>query len=216
MQMMILWFVLLSGNAGYIEPIYVTPASCGLPAFVDSLQGDREVNPRVARWADCAVDIREKISTLTPGVYEFAATGLGAYNPPDPHTSHVFLVAPDFEEQTQPAKPTDKFTWTQDAPVANAQTYRYELELDGVLQTAPLVHTCVASPTAPTMASICTAPIPAVTPGDHSARVRTVDVSIPEVLQWIFTDYSNTATFRMRAVPTTPRQFGVQPPPPQE
>lgn len=207
MQIMILWFVLLSGNAGYIEPIYVTPASCGLPASVAALQPDREVNPRVARWADCAVDVRSKVATLEPGVYEFAATGLGAYNPPDPHTSDVFVVSTDFEEQTQ-AKPTDKFTWTQDAPLAAAQAYRYELELDGVLHTAPLVHTCTAA--APT-SSQCTAPIPAVTPGTHSARVRTVDASLPEILQWIFSDYSDPATFTMRAVPARPRAFGVSP-----
>src|SRR5262245_38808572 len=72
------------------------------------------------------------------------------------------------------AAPTDKFAWNIDAPsLATAQGYRYDLELDNVLQTAPLVATC-ENPATP---FLCKAPIPAVTPTTHTARVRAVDTS---------------------------------------
>jgi len=212
-MMMILWFVLLSGSAGYIEPMYVTPASCGLPVTVASLQADREVNPRVARWADCSVDVRERVAGLPDGVYEFAATGIGYYVPPDPHTSDMFVVSPDFEEQPQVA-PTDNFEYQVPAPdLATAQGYRHELELDATLQAAALAHSCTGAASPFT----CRSPIPAITPTQHTARVRMVNVlttgSRVEGL------WSSLLTFTMSAVPGTPvnlRIVGVPPVSPED
>ena len=101
--------------------------------------------------------------------------------------------------------PTDKFAWDQAAAtLAIVQGYRYELELDGVVVPSPLVATCTgtASPFA------CTAPIPAVTPATHTAKVRAVDMSGTTPLVGPFSD---PATFTMRATPAKPSGLTVIP-----
>jgi hypothetical protein len=76
--------------------------------------------------------------------------------------------------QIQTAKPTDKFSWAQDeVSLSVAQSYRYELQLDNITQSKPLVATCTGTISPFT----CEAPIPAITPTKHIARVRAVDTS---------------------------------------
>ena len=105
----------------------------------------------------------------------------------------------------QAARPTDKFQWSIDAPsLAAAQGYRYELELDTVLLPTPLVTTCTGATTPYT----CTAPIPPITPSNHVARVRAVDItdSLPLVGEW-----SDSLAFSMRATPAKPGRPTIVP-----
>ena len=202
MTIVILWFV-LSGGTGFIEPLNITPEACGRATNIPRLEPDREVNPRAARWADCEVDIRAKVATLTPGVYHLAATGLGSYIPPDPHTSGPFVVSRDFEEQTT-ARPVDRYVWSMEgASLATVQGYRFEVEVDGAVTVA--AHGC-AGPSSPFE---CSAPIGALTPGEHTARVRAVDVTIPEAPNP--GPFSEPVTFTMRAVPSKPGVLRIQP-----
>lgn len=114
----------------------------------------------------------------------------------------AFLLLPVLAEAQ--AAPSDRFVWTMAHPAAQAQAFRYELELDGAIAPAPLVHTCTGT----TLPVECVAPIPAVTPGSHTARVRAVDTSSATPLPG---DWSTLLTFTMRAVPATPGGFGIRP-----
>lgn len=110
-------------------------------------------------------------------------------------------AAPTFAQ----AAPTDKFRFDMAAPdLATANGYRYDLELDGAVLTTPLATTCVnaASPFA------CSAPIPAITPTTHVARVRAVDTSGPTP---ILGDWSDPLTFTMRATPAKPSGLTITP-----
>jgi len=150
------------------------------------------------------VDVSARLAELPQGVYEIATTELGkpGYLAPDPHVSAKIVVGEDFEQTT--ARPTDKFTWTTTDPLSAANAYRWELELDSVLQATPLSATCsVGTP------NICSALIPSVAAGQHSIRVRSVDVSVassPVAGPW-----SDSLTFVMRAAPSKPGVPTVQP-----
>jgi len=102
------------------------------------------------------------------------------------------------------AAPTDKFRFDLDAgSLAQANGYRYELELDGVVLPTPLVTTCLnaASPFA------CTAPIPAITPTSHVARIRAVDTSGTSIVG----PFSDPLSFTMRATPSKPTGLTIVP-----
>ena len=95
------------------------------------------------------------------------------------------------------AAPTDKFRFNMTAPsLAVAQAYRYDLELDNVVLPTALVTTC-----SQTTDITCDAPIPAITPTTHVARVRAVDVSGSTPIVGPFSD---PLTFTMRATPGKP------------
>lgn len=103
------------------------------------------------------------------------------------------------------AAPTDRLQWDQAAAsVAAANAYRYDVEVDGAVASAPLVVTCTgsASPV------VCTAAIPPVTPGAHTVRLRAVDTSAgtPIIGPW-----SSAFTFTMRAVPAAPQNVRILP-----
>jgi hypothetical protein len=103
-------------------------------------------------------------------------------------------------------RPTDAFAWDQDGPSqVVVQAYRYELELDGVVATTPLMATCSGL----VMPFLCTAPIPAVTPTTHAIRLRAVDVSVPATP--IAGGWSDVFSFLMRAIPATPRAVRIVP-----
>lgn len=106
------------------------------------------------------------------------------------------------------AAPTDKFGFDiAAASLAQANGYRYDLELDNVLQPSPLVVTCVTPSGTPVQFS-CTAPIPAITPTTHTARIRAVDTSgsTPLLGPW-----SDLLTFTMRATPAKPSGLTIVP-----
>jgi hypothetical protein len=103
------------------------------------------------------------------------------------------------------ARPTDKFSWQQDeTALTNVQAFRYELELDGTIQTVPLVTTCTGT----TSPFDCSAPIPAITPTTHTVRIRAVDIggSAPLVGDW-----SDAFSFTMKATPTKPTGIKIVP-----
>lgn len=110
----------------------------------------------------------------------------------------------------QAAKPTDKFSWTQDDGVtANAAaTYRYEVEIDSKPLADPLVGVVCTGAARPWT---CTAPIPAVTPSSHTVRLRAVDQSLPDVINWLFSEWSDPYVFIMRATPAKPANVRVVP-----
>lgn len=111
------------------------------------------------------------------------------------------------EAQT-PASPTSRFGWEQAAPsLTVASAYRYDLELDGTLQAAPLAQVVCTGATSPFS---CEAAIPAVTPAVHTARMRAADVTVTPAM---LGDFSNVLTFEMRAIPATPTGFGIRPVP---
>jgi len=205
-MVMIVWFVLLSANVGYIEPMYVDQSACSAPSpTAGVIQVDREVNPRTVRWSNCLVDISARLASLPQGTYEIAMAdrGVSGYIAPDPHVSATIVVGEDFEQTT--ARPTDRFTWTTADPLSAASAYRWELELDAVLQPTPLSTTCSAG-----TPNACSAPIPAVAAGTHSIRIRPVDISVassPVAGPW-----SDSLTFVMRATPSKPGAPSIQPP----
>jgi len=95
--------------------------------------------------------------------------------------------------QTTTAKPTDKFSWTMDElTVGIAQGYRYDLQLDNLTQSKPLVHTCFGIMPPFT----CEAPIPNITPTTHTARVRAVDTS--PLFKNKYSAWSDSITFIMQ------------------
>ena len=121
----------------------------------------------------------------------------------------AFLLLSSSAFAQSPATPTSGFGWNQVAQsLAVAQGYQYQVEIDNVLVPTPLTVTCTgtASPFS------CTAGIPPVTPGDHTARLRTVDVSVPS--SPLASPFSTVLSFNMRAVPATATDFGIVPLPP--
>lgn len=203
MTLMVLWFI-LSGGSGYLAPMDITPAACGIAPRAARLVVDREVNPRTVRWDTCEVDVRAKVASLPDGQYHLAATGYGHYNAPDPHTSVSFVIGKDFTPPAeQPAMPRLQASWTQEAAQPVAQSFRYELELDGVVLPT-LVHACVA---ASATTALCSAPVSlalALAPGPHTARLRAVDDDLAG-------DYSAPVTFDQRAAPRAPSGVTVVP-----
>lgn len=101
-----------------------------------------------------------------------------------------------------PAAPTDRFAWDMPDPAATAQGYRWELEIDGNSTPVVLTATCAGAPT------VCTAPIPAVTPSQHSVRLRAVDA--PTGATPIVSPWSDPFTFRMRATPGKPTNITIR------
>lgn len=108
---------------------------------------------------------------------------------------------------TQAQNPNARFAFTMEAtPAATCQAYRFDLELDGVVAPAPLVVTCTAAGAN----SEVRAAIPAVTPGDHIARVRAVDITSPPFSP-IFGPWSDPLNFTMKALPAKPGGLRIEP-----
>ena len=104
----------------------------------------------------------------------------------------------------QAARPTDKFAWDQaESNLITAQGFRYELELDNTVLPTPLVTTCTGT-TSPFQ---CLAPIPPITPSKHIARVRAVDMSVPD--QPLAGEWSDPLEFNMRATPNKPGNLRI-------
>jgi len=90
MEALTIWFILLSGNAGYIEPLVVKRAemACGIDGAVVGVSVNAPKNPTVVAWPDpkvvgkhCALNISAKLATLPDGEYEIATTEMGATVP---------------------------------------------------------------------------------------------------------------------------------------
>lgn len=102
------------------------------------------------------------------------------------------------------AAPTDRFAWDMAAPsLAEANGYRYDVEMDAVVLPTPLVATCTGA----VSPFLCRTSIPAVTPTTHTARVRAVDTTGTPILG----PFSDPVTFTMRATPAKPSGLTVVP-----
>ena len=105
----------------------------------------------------------------------------------------IILALSTTSTLAQTTKPTH-FEWTQDSDsLVSVQSYRYELELDNLTQSKPLVATCFGL----TRPFICQAPIPNITPTSHKARIRAVEISTikPDIGPW-----SDAVNFSMRDI----------------
>lgn len=105
----------------------------------------------------------------------------------------------------QSARPTDKFQWEITAPsLETAQAYRWEVELD--LSGTVQVLTATCQSTGGAAVFTCLAPIPPITPAQHTARVRAVDVTdgLPVEGPW-----SESLAFSMRATPNKPTNLTI-------
>lgn len=112
--------------------------------------------------------------------------------------------------------PGASFTWDQDAAdLATAQSYLYQLRLDGVDQ--PLTTTVCSGATSP---FLCNHAVPAMSNGSHTASVRATQIIAGVVYASLD---SNSVSFVYGQAPAVPRQFRVIPastaqlvtPPPQ-
>lgn len=113
----------------------------------------------------------------------------------------AFLTIPSLL-YAQSARPTDNFQWDQTgASLAVVQAYRFDVEMDGVVLATPLAHTCTGTASPFT----CKAPIPPVTPSQHTARVRAADVTVPTEV--ITSEWSSPLQFSMRATPNKPENL---------
>lgn len=104
----------------------------------------------------------------------------------------------------------DKFTWDMDGlGLALIKSYRYEIEIDGVVQKESLTGVeCNIGP-APIKFE-CSALIPAKL-GVHNIRVRSIDVSIPGMPS-IEGPWSPLFYYIMRTTPVAPSKIRVTKP----
>lgn len=89
----------------------------------------------------------------------------------------LFLAALASVEVAAQAIPSSKFGWDQTAPtLADAQGYTYRIYADGATTGQALANvTCVTTATAGTFS--CDAPIPAFTPGNHTATLTASNIA---------------------------------------
>jgi hypothetical protein len=100
----------------------------------------------------------------------------------------------------QPATPTSKVQWDQDAlDLATAQAYAYKHYSDGST-TGVTLGSVVCTGTAPTF--VCVAPIPTYTQGNHNISL-TASNSAGESLK------SSPLNFAFVTVPATPRNLRI-------
>lgn len=120
----------------------------------------------------------------------------------------VLVSAPAFAQVT---KPGDKFGWEiPTTPLATAQAYSWDLDIDGVItRITPASVTCVATAIDLGVSPTCETPIPAITPTQHTARLRAVDTTISTTPA--LSDWSAPFTFTMRALPATPLNIRIVP-----
>lgn len=113
----------------------------------------------------------------------------------------LFILLPTFVFAQ--ASPTDRFVWSMPHTAPVAQAFRYDIEIDAAVLPTPLVVTCTGAAT-PTE---CSAPIPAVTPSSHVARIRATDTTVPPITG----PWSDPFTFTMRVVPGKPGPIRIAP-----
>lgn len=111
----------------------------------------------------------------------------------------LFVVTTPAQAQT--AGPASRFSWTEgasDLAAANGFTYRVYLDASATGTTLTATCTGTASPFA------CTSPIPALTPGAHTATLTAANVAGES-------PKSSVLSFQMVAVPATPGSFTILP-----
>lgn len=101
------------------------------------------------------------------------------------------------QAQTATALPSDSFAWTIAEGLTAAQRYTYTLELDGALRAGPVSVTCGLNGTD----ARCVTPIPALTPGQHTVRVRATDILDGRAID---SDFSAPLSFVLIVKPQAP------------
>ena len=80
-----------------------------------------------------------------------------------------------YAQQPPPATATQKFAWDQDAPtLADAQGYTYKYYPDGSATGVTFQNVTCTGATSP---FVCSAPIPAFTPGNHTITVTAGNIA---------------------------------------
>lgn len=117
----------------------------------------------------------------------------------------LFLVI--FQPEQVSVFAGDRFIWDMDGPgLALIRSYRYEIEIDGVIQKEALLTVeCNIGP-APIKFE-CSALIPFKL-GVHNIRVRSVDVTIPGMSS-IEGPWSPMFFYIMRTIPVAPTKIRV-------
>lgn len=123
--------------------------------------------------------------------------------------SVIILAALAVPALVEAQTPNARFVITMDATTAAAcAAYRFDVEIDAVV-APPAAHTCTVAPGTPTAQEV-RIPIPAVTPGDHVARFRAVDITSPPFSP-IIGPWSDPFTFTMKALPSKPTNIRIEP-----
>lgn len=112
----------------------------------------------------------------------------------------TLLTLAPVQAQTS-ALSTDSFAWDVAEGLVAAQRYTYTLEIDGVVRQGPVPVTCGGLELA-----VCRTPIPPLTTGTHSLRVRITDTVDGVALTSAF---SPPFAFQLRAVPAAPANVRI-------
>lgn len=114
--------------------------------------------------------------------------------------SFLLLSNTAFAQPTQ-ATTASKFSWTQGAPtLADAQAYEYGIYVDGSTTKQVLAAVTCTGTVSPFN---CEAPIPAFTPGNHTATLTAKNVA-GESLK------SDPLGFNFVVTPSKPGNFGLK------
>jgi hypothetical protein len=100
------------------------------------------------------------------------------------------------------ALPTYSFGWDIEGGLTTANNQTFTLELDKLLRAGPVPVICTATSNPQT--ATCTTPIPALTPGIHTMRVKATELVNGVPVDSVF---SEELTFEMRVIqaPLNPR-----------
>lgn len=116
----------------------------------------------------------------------------------------TMLAAVPAQAQTN-ATTRDFFAWDLAVALGEAQTYTFTYEMDGAIHQGPLSVTCIDGITP--NSTVCRTPVPALTPGTHTLRVRsTVLIDGTE----FHSEFSAPLTFSFRAEPVTPAGVRIE------
>lgn len=124
MAALTIWFILISGNIGYIEPIVVKRAEmvCGIEGAVVGVSVNAPKNPTEVVWPDpkvvgkhCALNISAKIASLPDGEYEIATTEMGETYPIGTAPESYIGVDPHVTER-----------WTKGGLLLTPKSFRIE------------------------------------------------------------------------------------------
>lgn len=111
------------------------------------------------------------------------------------------LLSTNLYAQPTPATAISKFAWTQGAPtLADAQSYEYRVYNDGAVNGSVLSGVTCTGTVSPFS---CEAPIPAYTPGNHTATLTAKNLAGESAK-------SDPLGFNFVVTPSKPGNFGIK------
>jgi hypothetical protein len=113
-----------------------------------------------------------------------------------------FLISGNLDAQSPvPATGSSKFTWTISSPtLADAQAYTYRVYADGSVTGIVLSGVTCTGAASP---FVCEAPIPAFTPGNHTATLTASNIAGESAK-------SDPLGFNFVVTPSKPGNFGLK------